>query len=442
MFLDFIFDVFVSHAKDPAIIYNDDSVLYRELYLDTIQHIISLRHQGIKEGDIVALRSDFSTKAIPYLLALIEIGTIVVPISPAVKDIENFYTIAGVQYAIDLVEDTTKSYVSATYDHKLYTVLRKRKHPGLVLFSSGSTGKPKAAVHDFVYLLKKFKTNKPALKILTFLLFDHIGGINTLFYVLSTGGTAVIPSQRTPDYICSLIEKHHIEILPTSPTFLNMILIGKAYQSYDLSSLKAITYGTEIMPESVLQTLSAVFPNAKLKQTYGLSELGIMRTKSAGNDSLWVKVGGEDYETKIVNDTLYIKAKSAMLGYLNAPSPFDQDGWFNTQDRVEQNGDWIRFLGRQSDIINVGGQKVYPAEVESVLLQMPEIIDISVYGKSHPLTQMIVAAKITVEQDMPLSHLKHAIRKFCVGKLENYKVPVSVTIVNTSQVTDRFKKIR
>ena len=70
-------------------------------------------------------------------------------------------------------------------------------------------------------------------------------------------------------------------------------------------------------------------------QTHGLSEVGILRSKSEDSNSLWVKIGGEDYQTRI-KDMLEIKAKSAMLGYLNAPSPFTKDGWFMTGDKVEK----------------------------------------------------------------------------------------------------------
>ena len=97
-----------------------------------------------------------------------------------------------------------------------------------------------------------------------------------------------------------------------------------------------MTYGTEPMPESTLKAMHKILPNVRLKQTYGLSELGIMPTKSEDNTSLYMKLGGDGFETKIVDDILYIRAKSAMLGYLNAPSPFDKDGWFNTKDKVEK----------------------------------------------------------------------------------------------------------
>ncbi|GAI39749.1 unnamed protein product, partial [marine sediment metagenome] len=218
----------------------------------------------------------------------------------------------------------------------------------------------------------------------------------TLFHILSNAGTIVASENRSPDKVCEMIEKYNVGLLPTSPTFLNMILFSKVYQKYDISCLKLVTYGTESMPEATLKEFHKVLPNVRLKQTYGLSELGIMRSKSEKSDSLWVKVGGEDYKIKIVDGKLWIKAKTAMLGYLNAPSPFTRDGWFNTGDRVEVKEEYIKFLGRESEIINVGGQKVYPTEVESILLEINGVKDAVVYGEKNPTIFLSIISEIDI----------------------------------------------
>jgi acyl-CoA synthetase (AMP-forming)/AMP-acid ligase II len=277
---------------------------------------------------------------------------------------------------------------------------------------------------------------------INFLLFDHIGGINTLFYTLSNGGTVVTTSTRNPERVCRLIEKYRVELLPTTPTFLNLLLISEAHKNNDMSSLKLITYGTEVMPESILKRLHKAFPNARLLQTYGLSELGIMRSKSRDSDSLWVKVGGEGYDTKVVDGILWIKADSAMLGYLNAPSPFTEDGWFVTGDAVEVDGEYIRILGRKSEMINVGGEKVYPAEVESVLQMMPGLEEVAVTGENNPITGQIVRAQVKLSTGETVTEFRKRMREFCREKLPNFKVPQKVDIGSVDMHGERFKKMR
>src|SRR5207247_5553917 len=178
------------------------------------------------------------------------------------------------------------------------------------------------------------------------------------------------------------------------PTFLNLVLISEAYQRDHLSSLRLITYGTEPMPESTLKLLHSLLPRVELQQTYGLSEIGILRSKSRASDALWMRIGGEGFQTRVVDGLLEVKARSAMLGYLNAPSPFSEDGWFRTGDAVETDGDYFRILGRKSELINVGGAKVYPQEVEAVILELAEVAEATVWGAPNPITGNIVCARV------------------------------------------------
>lgn len=443
MYLNFMYKVFENNIDKNAIKWREKDYSYAWL-LETIEFAEKhINNNGIVPGDIIALKSDFNPYSIAYLLALIDNCNIIVPISHAVKNVEEYYQIAEVEHVIQ-IDNSDVQFINKNNKpiHEINQLLKEKKHPGLVLFSSGSTGKSKAAVHDFVPLLEKFKARRNLLKTITFLLFDHIGGINTLLYILSNAGSIITVEDRSPENICRIIEKYQVELLPTSPTFINMILMSKAYLKYNLSSLKLVTYGTEAMPEQTLKAFSKLFPNIKLKQTYGLSEIGIMRSKSKDNNSLWMKVGGEDYQTKVIDNSLFIKAKTAMLGYLNAPSPFDEDGWFNTQDKVEMDGEWIKVLGRTTDIINVGGQKVYPTEVESVLLSMKNVGEVSVFAKDNPIMGKVVGARFNLLNEESVNDLKKRVRIHCKDKIESFKIPVYIEITNDEQVSNRFKKVR
>ena len=196
------------------------------------------------------------------------------------------------------------------------------------------------------------------------------------------------------------------------------------------------------MPPSTLQKLQVVFPNVVLQQTYGLSEVGVLHTRSRNDGSVWMRIGGDGFQTKVINGILWIKSEYAMVGYLNAPSIFDEDGWFNTQDHVEVDGEYFRILGRVTDIINVGGQKVYPAEVEDIILALDNINDVAVYGESHRLLGQIVVAKILLDSPETTSSLKHRVRMACLDKLASFKVPVKVITSQGQFYTVRHKKAR
>jgi long-chain acyl-CoA synthetase len=436
------------YADRPAVALSDWSVPYADISALAGKAERALAAVGVEQGWVVALEADYSPGAIATLLALARLGAVVVPLTNAVQaERDSYLDISRVRLRvrIDPANDALQlerrdSGVSAP--HPLIAGLAARGHPGLVLFSSGSTGSPKAALHDLAVLLDKFRRPRPGPRTLTFLLLDHIGGLNTLFHVLSNGGLIVPIASRDPDAVCAAIEVHRVELLPTSPTFLNLLLLSEAYARHDLSSLRRITYGTEVMPASTLVRLHEVLPGVELLQTYGLSEIGILRSRSRDSGSLWVQVGGEGYETKIEDGTLRVRARSAMLGYLNAPSPFDADGWLDTGDLVEVDGDWIRILGRRSEIVNVGGQKVFPAEVESVLLDLPGVRDVLVVAEPNPITGQVVTARFNLDRLESPAELKRRVRAFCQGRLAPWKVPVKVEVLDREQYSARFKRTR
>lgn len=445
MNIDFLSEVFLENKNSDAIIWRDKAVKYLWLHERINFWIKELDDNKIKSGEAVILEADFSPDSIALFLALVEKNCILIPLTTSVKHKkEEFIKIAQGERMITINDDDSVKIETLPNkaDHKLYEELKKRKHPGLVLFSSGSTGKSKAALHDLTYLLDKFKVRKKVLRTVTFLLYDHIGGVNTMLYVLSNGGCIISVADRNPDNVLNIIERYKAELLPTSPTFINLILISEAYKKYDLSSLKIISYGTESMPENTLKKFHGLFPSITLQQTYGLSEVGILRSKSKSSDSLWVKVGGEGFETRIREGLLEIKAQSAMLGYLNAPSPFTDDGWFMTGDQVETDGDYIKILGRKSEMINVGGEKVYPAEIENTILEIEFVKDCIVYGAENIITGQTVYADVVIRSELDADFARKEIRAYCLSILSRYKVPSRVKIVDELNYSGRFKKLR
>jgi long-chain acyl-CoA synthetase len=434
------------YGERTALVWRDAEHSYAWLRRRVAAWQVELEAAGIAPGAIVALEADFTPSAVALLLALAERGAVVVPLTASVeRQKPHFRAIAQCEWrlAIDDADGAQRETLGIAASHPLYAELRRRGHPGLVLFSSGSTGGPKGALHDLSALLEKFRTPRPPMRAVGFLLFDHIGGLNTLLHVLSNGGCLVGLDTRDPDAVLAAVARHRVELLPTSPTFLNLVLFSEAWKRHDLSTLRVVTYGTEPMPEATLKRLHEVLPRVKLQQTYGLSELGILRSTSRASDSLWVRIGGEGFETRVVDGLLEIRARSAMLGYLNAPSPFTDDGWLRTGDAVEVDGDWLRILGRRSEIINVGGEKVYPAEVEGVLQEMPEVAEATVFGERNAITGMIVCARIRPRDPGADAHaLKTRIAQFARQRLAPFKVPVRVLVEAQPLHGPRFKKTR
>ncbi|MBF0118389.1 MAG: acyl--CoA ligase [Desulfobacterales bacterium] len=438
----------LSEFKDEtAIIWQDQKYSYRQILDGVLKWYNILEEYGIKQGESVAIYGDFSPNVTCLILSLIKNNNIAVPLTSSMfPTLEDCLKIARATCLFEFNDSDSFNFrrINNNPDHPLLEDLRKNNDSGLIIFTSGSTGEMKAALHSFTKVISKFKKKGQPFVTLAFLLFDHIGGINTLFGSLTSCGKIILGVKREPEFICKMIEQYKVNLLGATPTFLKILLMSDSYKKYNLSSLKLITYGTEPMTKATLDTLNTTFPDVKFKQLYGLSESGVLPTKSENSGSLNLVVGGEGCEAKVIDGIIYIKTDFLMIGYLNAPSPsVDSDGWYRTGDMAEikANGN-IRILGRESELINVGGEKVFPAEVENVIMQMYNIKDVIVRGKPNPVTGHIVYAKVEIIEPEDPDKIEVRVRKFCAKHLPQYKIPAVVEISNTNLHNGRFKKIR
>ena len=441
--MSFILEKFKSFNSKNAIVFEDRIYTYEE-FVKQIKDYKNILDKHNISSKVVVILGDYSFYNLALFFALYENKNIIVPITSNIKKVQDDFikesfcqTIIKTDERNLLIQD-----LKTISSHNMIDNLREKNSSGLILFSSGSTGKPKAMIHNLDTLIDSFKDKKEkSMNMLVFLMFDHIGGLNTVFNALCMGACLIIPKIKDAKTICELIEKYKIMVLPSSPTFLNLILISEEYKNYDLSSLRMITYGTETMPQSLLLKLKEVFPKVKFLQTFGTSETGISTTSSKSSNSLFMKLEDINGEYKIVENELWLRSKTQVLGYLNASmDSFTSDGWFKTGDLVEVDGEYIKIIGRAKEVINVGGQKVLPSEIESIILEMEEISDCMVYAEQNAITGQTVVCDVVLNQEV--ENIKKRVRVFCKDRLDTYKIPTKVNVVDKTNFSDRFKKIR
>ncbi len=431
---------------ETAFFWNEHKYSYSDFMEMVDAWSARLPEYHVGRGTVCGFVAEYSPQVCALIFALMQAKAILVPFTSAIGyELPEFIKIAGVEclFRFDKNDSWTFEECSNPVQNELTTSFLERGVPGLIVFTSGSTGKPKGILQDCERVMRKFVDKRRGWGTVLFLMLDHFGGFNTLLSTFAYGGTGVCLPDRSPESVCRVIEQSRATLLPTTPTFINLLIASRCYRNFDLSSVKLITYGTEVMPATTLATVKDIFPNAQIKQTYGLSELGVLRSKSENDDSVWVKVGGEGFETKIVDEILWIRSEANMVGYLNAPDPFDAEGWMCTGDRVEARGEYIRILGRVSDMINVGGQKVFPSEVESILLKADNVRAVTIFGDKHPIMGQVVKARVSLYEKEDKLHLSERLRTFCMGKMAKFKVPIRFIVVNESdQYNARYKQIR
>ncbi len=408
--------------------------------LEEMERLERLYLNKVDQGTVVSIEADFSLQSIALLLLVLKKKLIGVPLIK--NSAENVESVKEAHVQIRFIENEGEFIRENLVEskHPFIQELKDKKKAGLIVFSTGSTGKRKASLHDFERQLLRFSSSAQTRNLVLFLFFDHLGGIHTLLHVLSTGGRAICLDDHSPETVWGAIIKNKIEILPTSPTFLKMSLLTGALKIDRLTNLKVISFGTEPMPESTLKRLKKIFPDKKIRQTYGTTETGSIKIVDHPDKLNWFKIDDPNVEYKIVKDILFIKSKCAMLGYLNADSPFDDEGYYNTRDSVISDGDYLLINGRKDDIINVGGQKVLPPEVEDVLISIPGILDATVTGKEHPIFGHVVHAVIQVSDEFSLSETE--LKKICLQKLSFHKIPLEFKQQSGFLPSNRNKKVR
>ena len=414
-------------------------------YTQLIQKINIYRNmlsEKYPEAKTIILYGDYDLRSISILWASLMDNRIVMPItSTSIQSLE----------LINLIDADLEIYskeMKYCYhpNNKKKVIIREMlelNKSGLILLSSGTTGVPKAVLHDSDKLLKKYIYSKKRYTTIGLMLFDHIAGIDTLFYVLSSGGSLIIPQEKSIDNILTTMSQLLVEVLPASPSLIQLLLMDDRFNINYLSSLKVITIGSERINDNLNSRLQERFGGkVELIQKYGITEIGTPATITRDNDPRYIKFKSGLIDYKIDDNVLYIKSPSSMVGYLSPDQSIPFDGWFNTQDQVEVDGEWIKILGRVSDIINVGGQKVYPAEVETVLQSMDNVINVAVYGKCNLIMGSVVAAKVCLDSNETALEFKKRMREFCKDKLQTYKIPSIVEIVDEVKISDRYKKVR
>jgi acyl-coenzyme A synthetase/AMP-(fatty) acid ligase len=415
----------------PFLIYKESELCFDDIKKQELTDLSEVR-----SGDVVALIGDFDPKTIVTLLHLIDKGVILVPLTEETRSQHNYFFESA--FVDVIIEGDSILRCEHQRQHGLIQKLRSEKHAGLILFSTGTTGRPKAILHDLTLFLQRFETSRPTLRTLNFLLFDHIGGLNTLLHTLFNKGTIIAPDSRAVEDILHICQKYQVEVLPTTPTFLRMMLISGLIPDKLPKSLRIITYGTERMDQPTLDELCRLLPDIDFRQTFGMSELGIVRVKSEARDSLYMQIGGEGVETKVIDGVLEIRSQTRMLGYLNADSPFDEDGWYNTKDIVNEKNGFYQVTGRTTEVINVGGLKFMASEVEHVALMFDGVELAKAVCKHNPITGQHVELELQLIDGKKLNQVE--LKNYFKESLPSHMTPRRIK-VREKMVGHRFKRM-
>ncbi len=314
------------------------------------------------------------------------------------------------------------------------------------LMTSGTTGKPKVAVHSLASLLSRVRSsakvtaNREGKWLLTYQPTGFAGVQVQLTAVLSRG-TIVVPAERSPAGFFEAARRFGVTQISGTPTFWRSFLMVVDPAAV---TLRQITLGGEAIDQATLDRVRAKFPDARITHIYASTEAGVVFAVHDGLEGFpaaWLGADNQGASLRLVDGFLQIKTPNAMKGYTTeAEQPLLDDGWLATADRCEITGDRVRILGRQDSTINVGGSKVYPLGIESVLLSLPNVQEAKVYGIPNPISGALVAADVVLTSGSDPEQAKKAILAACRERLASYQVPRVLKIVDAIRVGESGKK--
>lgn len=318
---------------------------------------------------------------------------------------------------------------------------------GVFLLTSGTTGPPKV-VHQALRALlsrvqnKSLEKNRGARWLLSYEA-HSFAGLQVVLAAALSGGLLIAPETQSPAGLAAIARAEGVTHISGTPTFWRALLMVAGRGG--LPALRQITIGGEAVDQATLDRLAFSFPGTRISHIYASTEAGSLfavHDGRAGFPREWLEAelaGG--VRLRVRGEALEVRSPRAMLAYATGESiPLTVDGWLVTGDLVELEGERVIFRGRQDHIVNVGGLKVSPVEVESFLLSQPEVIEAQVYGVPSPLTGALLVARVVLRPGVDAPAILGDLRTACVRGLPRHKVPRRIEHVGTISVGASGKK--
>ncbi|WP_418357375.1 AMP-binding protein [Shewanella basaltis] len=357
-----------------------------------------------------------------------------------------FYQCADVHYVISLSEGKAID-IRALSEKETVNEQATRSY---ILATSGTTGTPKLASYSLSTLLATTKNDIKRGKEFTWgLAYDinRFAGLQVYLQALASGSTLVVPSnEASMSEVITLFASASVNCLSATPSFWRKLLMEPEHLSL---SFKRITLGGEISNQSILSALELSYPTAAIIHIYASTEAGVgfaVKDKKEGFPSSYLtKESNLTCQLKIIDGNLWIKSANGCSRLVKGELEINDKGFINTGDMVRLLNHRVLFQGRESGSINVGGNKVMPEKVESLLEQHPYVVMAKVFSKKSPILGALVACEVIIDENaktLTTTEIKRELLSFCKESLQSFEVPALIKVVESIKTNTAGKKVR
>ena len=322
-----------------------------------------------------------------------------------------------------------------------------------VLLTSGTTGAPKLVLHTLSSLVSAFagraEENSSGRVWSTFYDVRRYGGLQILLRALLAGSLVLPdPEESIPAFLSRVAAAGVTHISGTPSHWRKALMTGAA----ETIAPAYVRLSGEIADQGILDALRTAFPRAVIAHAFASTEAGVafeVQDGKAGFPAELVERSEHGVELDVSRGMLRIRSPGNAQRYLgDSPALKDEDGFVNTGDRLELRDGRFHFMGRTGGVINVGGLKVHPEEVEAVINAHPAVRMSLVRARRNPITGAIVTADVVLERPLPDTRtaeseaLRENILESCRKALASYKVPAMIRFVPSLDVSASGKLVR
>jgi acyl-coenzyme A synthetase/AMP-(fatty) acid ligase len=328
------------------------------------------------------------------------------------------------------------------------------RHTEWVLLTSGTLGTPKGVVHDLASLTAAIKPRSMSDSPIVWATFYDIrryGGLQIFLRAMLGGASLVLSDSKEPvGQFLSRLREHGATHITGTPSHWRRALWSPSASS--ISPQYARMSG-EVADQAIIDNLRAAYPQAKIGHAYASTEAGVgfhVDDEREGFPANFVGTQRDGVEIRIENGSLHLRSRGTASRYLGEGLRAipRADGFVDTGDTIEVRNERCYFVGRAGGIINVGGMKVHPEEIEGVINRHPDVRMSLVRPKKNPITGSVVVADVVLntldasDADARKSEVKSEIIKLCRSSLTEWKVPVVVSFVPSLAMTEGGKLAR
>lgn len=322
----------------------------------------------------------------------------------------------------------------------------------ITILTSGTTGKPKAVRHTWASICRPVRpaaTDDEQRWLLSYR--PHLyAGLQVAMQCFANRGALVVPASNSdPAEVAELLAAEAVRFVSATPAYWRRMLMLADAETLRSVRLRQITLGGEVVDEQILQALHVTFPEARIAHIYATTELGRCFSVTDGRSGFPARflqgTSPDGVELRIDNGELLARSANSMQGYdsaVGSEMSATSDGWLRTGDLVEIRGDRVYFIGRNSDLINVGGNKVSPIEVERVVRSVRGVHDVCVYGKRSSIVGQLVACNVVTALGADRQIVRDDIVSICLCSLNSVQRPRLIEFVDSIGLSASGKAMR